>query len=124
MPADKELLPCPFCGGKSFVSSTLEGDFYVMCEREDCFGMVGYTASAEQAVENWNTRPATKDAELSALRESTIDVTASLAAAVSLLERGGKKGAPSHRMFAVMLADYRASLDRARAALTHQEKDA
>lgn len=46
-----------------------------------------------------------------------LDVTAALAAAISLLERSPKKGAPSDRMFDQMLADYRVSLDRARASL-------
>lgn len=48
------------------------------------------------------------------------DVGASLTAAISLLERGGKaakKAAPSDRMFDQMLKDYSASLERARATL-------
>lgn len=51
------------------------------------------------------------------LKEALINVAASLAAAISLLERGGKKAAPSDKMFAQMLEDYRASLSRARALL-------
>jgi len=43
------------------------------------------------------------------------DVTASLAAAVSLLERSPKVAAPSNKMFDIMLNDYRGSLERARA---------
>lgn len=49
-----------------------------------------------------------------------IDLAASLAAAISLLERGGKaakKAASSDRMFDLMVMDYKASLARARAAL-------
>ena len=49
-----------------------------------------------------------------------IDLAASLAAAISLLEKGGKaakKAAPSDKMFDQMLRDYRESLDRARQAL-------
>lgn len=46
-----------------------------------------------------------------------IDVMASLAAAISLLERGGKKAAGSDKMFEQMLCDYRASLQRARQSL-------
>jgi septal ring factor EnvC (AmiA/AmiB activator) len=61
---------------------------------------------------------ATLQASLDAARKAHIDTTASLAAAVSLLERGGKKAAPSDKMFAQMLKDYNASLDRARAALS------
>ena len=44
-----------------------------------------------------------------------IDVMASLAAAISLLERGGERAAPSRKMFNVMLTDYKKSLARARA---------
>jgi hypothetical protein len=44
-----------------------------------------------------------------------IDVGASLAAAISLLERGGERAAPSRKMFNVMLTDYKKSLARARA---------
>lgn len=54
-------------------------------------------------------------------REVLLDVTASLAAAVSLLETGGKaakKGAASDKMFDLMVRDYKRSLDRARRALT------
>ena len=46
-----------------------------------------------------------------------IDLAASLAAAISLLERGGKKAAASDKMFDQMLRDYRASLERARGYL-------
>lgn len=48
-----------------------------------------------------------------------MDVTASLAAAISLLENTpkAKKAAPSDRMFDQMLVDYTASLRRARTRL-------
>jgi uncharacterized NAD-dependent epimerase/dehydratase family protein len=46
--------------------------------------------------------------------EAGVDVAASLSAAISLLQRGGKKAAPSDKMFNQMLADYNASLDRLR----------
>lgn len=55
------------------------------------------------------------------LVEALRDAGASLAAAISLLERGGKaakKAAPSDRMFDQMVKDYKASLTRARAALS------
>lgn len=59
------------------------------------------------------------DAAQEALVEMVaVDLAASLAAAISLLEKGGKaakKAAASDKMFDMMLADYRASLDRARA---------
>ncbi len=46
------------------------------------------------------------------------DVTASLVAACSLLQRGGKKAAASDKIFAQMLADYEASILRARSYFT------
>jgi hypothetical protein len=57
------------------------------------------------------------------LREALIDATASLVASVSLLERGGKKAAPSDNMFSQMLVDYKNSIDRARAAIREGGKD-
>ena len=50
-----------------------------------------------------------------------IDATCSLVASVSLLERGGKKAAPSDKMFTQMILDYKGSIERIRAALTPQE---
>lgn len=51
-------------------------------------------------------------------REAFTQVLASLAAAISLLERGGKKAAASDRMFEQMLDDYRAALEAGRNALS------
>jgi hypothetical protein len=62
--------------------------------------------------------------EVERLRRVVIDVAASLAAAISLLERGGKaakKAAPSDLMFDQMVRDYTASLEDARAALGETE---
>ena len=56
-------------------------------------------------------------ARVAKLEAATIDAAASLTAAISLLERGGKRAAPSDKMFEQMLVDYRNSLERARAAL-------
>jgi len=53
-------------------------------------------------------------------REAFTQVLASLAAAISLLERGGKKAAASDRMFEQMLDDYRAALEAGRNALSQQ----
>jgi hypothetical protein len=84
-------------------------------------------------VQSWHTRiaeirkecaeqVARLSAELAAERarraeveKVAIDVGASLAAAISLLERGGERAAPSRKMFNVMLTDYKKSLARARA---------
>lgn len=60
-------------------------------------------------------------AEAARLREAGLDALASLVAAHSLLKAGGKKAAPSDKMFAQMLRDYKASINRARAALAQKE---
>lgn len=49
--------------------------------------------------------------------EVIIDLAASLAAAISLLEHSPKKAAASDTMFDMMLNDYRRSLARARSHL-------
>jgi hypothetical protein len=58
------------------------------------------------------------------MRETLIDVMASLAAAISLLERSHKTAAPSDKMFDLMLDDYRASLQRARDFIRKQDNEA
>lgn len=58
--------------------------------------------------ENQTTR---EERLLDALRE----VLPALVAAVSLLERGGKKAAPSDAMFEQMIRDYKAAIERGRA---------
>jgi hypothetical protein len=55
------------------------------------------------------------------LREAALDALAGLVAAHSLLERGGKKAAPSNKMFEQMLCDYGAAITRTRAALGEKE---
>jgi hypothetical protein len=54
-------------------------------------------------------------------RTTYVAVLASLSAAVSLLERGGKQGAPSNKMFGMMLEDYRRDLAEGRAMLAPDE---
>ena len=61
------------------------------------------------------------EARAEVLEKVAINLAAHLAAAISLLEKGGKaakKAAPSDTMFDIMLQDYRNSLSRARDALT------
>ena len=50
---------------------------------------------------------------LEALKHTTVH----LIAAVSLLESGGKKAAASNKIFELMLTDYKASIEQARAAI-------
>jgi len=61
------------------------------------------------------------DAENEKLREAALDALAGLVAAHSLLKRGGKKAAPSDKMFEQMLCDYGATITRVRAALREKE---
>ena len=51
------------------------------------------------------------------LVEVLLDVTASLVAAHSLLQNGGKKAAASDKMFSLMLNDYEKSFELGRAVL-------
>jgi hypothetical protein len=50
------------------------------------------------------------------LLEALRGTTAALIAAISLLERGGKKAAASDKMFAQMLSDYSRAVEVGRAA--------
>src|ERR1700760_3421370 len=60
--------------------------------------------------------PARHDAE-----ETLRDVLVHLIAAVSLLKHGGKKAAPSNKMFDQMILDYEQSIARGRAFFTKEE---
>ena len=77
----------------------------------------GWTEDSSPALRHCATELLALRARVAKLEEATVDAAASLAAAISLLERGGKKAAPSDKMFEQMLVDYRNSLERARAAL-------
>jgi cell division protein ZapA (FtsZ GTPase activity inhibitor) len=55
------------------------------------------------------------------LRDEMTQVLASLAAALSLLERGGKQAAASDKMFEQMMRDYSRSLSQARSTLRKME---
>jgi hypothetical protein len=56
-------------------------------------------------------------ARIAELEVALTDVTVNLIGATSLLESGGKKAAPSNKMFEQMLVDYKNGIERARAAL-------
>lgn len=64
--------------------------------------------------------------EIERLKKSLTHTAAHLAAAISLLERGGKaakKAAPSDKMFDQMLLDYKKALSDARVALAAGEDE-
>lgn len=58
--------------------------------------------------------------QIEALEAAVIDALSSLVAAVSLLERGEKKAAPSDKMFAQMLIDYNSAIERTQDVLTQE----
>lgn len=117
-----DLLPCPFCGTEPRLIDGRDNEvgYFVRCE----YCRIDYPSSvlnaAEKAIALWNTR-----AHLPGLpqevpqRDPMLAAVASLAAAISLLERTprAKKAAPSDKMFDQMLADYRKALANARDAL-------
>ncbi len=80
--------------------------------------IVGLIEDALRLVPALRTTPKGDDG---GMRAAFLGATAALAAAISLLERGGKKAAPSDKMFAQMLVDYNKALDAARAALAEAE---
>ena len=68
-------------------------------------------------VEKLEQRVASLEVKLANAEGAAIDAGAHLAAAIYLLEKGGKKAAPSNKMFDQMIADYKNSLERTRATL-------
>ena len=125
MESGLKLLPCPFCGGEAEINqignmATKSRGFEVRCTAWGCStkkrSMIirrSLENARTWAVKRWNTR-APSDA---ALVEALEDVTAHLAAAISLLSRSPKTGAASNKMFDQMLVDYDNSAARGRAAL-------
>jgi hypothetical protein len=65
----------------------------------------------------------TESERIKQLERALIKTGASLAAAISLLENGGRKAAASDKMFEIMLEDYRAALSEARALLKESRND-
>lgn len=111
-------LPCPFCSGEPIIIH--EDRVWIECADCPSKAEVGPFDTRTEALTAWNTRAVNSHHDLI---EALTDVGASLAAAISLLERGGKaakKAAPSDRMFDQMVKDYKASLERTRAILTKE----
>jgi hypothetical protein len=81
---------------------------------EELQNRVTFEAAANLATAKLNANLLKRIAELEAALK---DATVHLVAAVSLLESGGKKAAPSNKMFEQMLVDYKNGVERARAAL-------
>ncbi len=74
-------------------------------------------AGVKSIIDDFNSLCEAKNARIAELEAALKDTTVCLVAAVSLLESGGKKAAPSNEMFDQMLVDYKNGVKRARAAL-------
>lgn len=57
MPAENELLPCPFCGGKAIYHSSIES--WVECA--DCGAQTGLDQGQIFCTEKWNRRANIKE---------------------------------------------------------------
>ena len=55
---NKELLPCPFCGGEA-ESIDLFPHFFVKCK--NCATSTGFHSNISNAIKDWNTRPEKQD---------------------------------------------------------------
>lgn len=52
-----ELKPCPFCGGRAYLSERMNGGYYVECESiNGCLAESGNYDTRGQAIEAWNRR--------------------------------------------------------------------
>lgn len=59
MEAEEELLPCPFCGGKARVLSSIGSEcFGVQCNNGKCkvSPITDFTADINDAIASWNRR--------------------------------------------------------------------
>jgi hypothetical protein len=70
-----------------------------------------------------NLRAALAQPDAEPTRDVFMEVLASLVAVVSLLKRGGKKAAPSDKMFDQMILDYERAIERGRAALAQSDAE-
>ena len=104
----EQLDPCPFCGGEAEIERYGDGGQSTIYCCTEC-GCRLETGETFNQGDSWNRRTETND-----FVDAFKGVTASLSAAISLLENGGKKAAPSNKMFAIMLEDFRKALERAR----------
>lgn len=129
-PLAEAIAPCPFDGSTADFGTrpNEQTKWSIHCDRCTAY-VVADTRDA--VISKWNTRLREERLEIAAfttdrerkIEAALIDAGASLAAAISLLEKGGKaakKAAPSDTMFDMMLNDYRKSLDRTRRAISRE----
>ena len=53
---DKELLPCPFCGGKAKTVTNSSGKWWIRCDKEFWCVQTQYEETEEEVILVWNTR--------------------------------------------------------------------
>lgn len=116
---DRETLPSSFEDSEKEILrkffSSVENPKPATEELKDVYRIYGKYVCTDVSAFLSNLEASNK--RVAELERCVIDTAASLAAAISLLERGGnasKKAAPSDKMFDLMLADYRKSLSAAR----------
>ena len=123
----EDLGLCPFCQHTlRFGLDDIDGWIsYVACDGCDFRGPMSEFKYADQAeaiqdgLSRWRKGLASlASPERPVERERMVAMAAALAAAISLLERGGKKAAASDKVFDQMLKDYRKALNNGRSVLS------
>ena len=51
-----ELKPCPFCGSVPTVDQDTNGDWYIICEGDDCHAAISELPDRDWSIEAWNRR--------------------------------------------------------------------
>ena len=108
---------------KRMIATTLPGELADALEAQ-ARRIAELEALLRQTNEGYAECIATREdyrARITELEAAPKDTTVRLVAAISLLERGGKKAAPSNTMFEQILVDYKNGVERARAALGEKE---
>jgi hypothetical protein len=119
-------MKCSRCDGSGLVTNSFNG------EPDDCYkcGGSGWERSRnrkgqymKEEAHAWRHEMASLYQEMvKELVEAQINVTVHLIAAISLLKRGGKKSAPSNKMFDQMIIDYEKSAEVGRKSITKAKK--
>lgn len=126
--AHDELKPCKQCGYS--VSPT-----YILTERKHfdahsfecsrCLFRCETQSSKTEAIKAWNhSREAALTKQLEVALDGWVSTLAHLVAATDLLKRTCvKKGAPSDKMFDIMIKDYTKAIEQARSAIEQIKGD-
>jgi hypothetical protein len=128
-PEERAITPTPTLGEQAAAALEAQAKEIAALKNQlyGAKGSVSTTGVLEEAVQfqqGWADALRSKEklaARIADLEAALKDATVHLIAAVSLLESGGKKGAPSNKMFEQMLVDYKNGVERARAALNGEK---